>query len=655
MRLIFFLLLLPSLLFAAPQKNVLLITIDTLRADHLGCYGDRAAKTPNLDALARRSMVFEKAVSQAPLTLPSHTSLMTGLYPFHHGVHDNAGTVNPTSSTLAEILRQNGYHTYAFVGGFPLDHRFGLNQGFDVYNDLFQREKNQSLDFRNERSADAVLNAVLTTRIETPYFLWVHFYDPHAPYLHGGYDGEIHFVDEQIGKLLAAFGQSPAIIAVAGDHGESLGEHGEWTHRIFLYDATVHVPFFIYQQGHAPQRIRKQVRLVDFLPTLLSDLKLPSPRGVDGAILPQGAGVPSYMETFFPQLELGWSPLVAIRTDEWKYIQAPKPELYSLTTDPKETKNLISTKRSIADKLRALLPQSTQTATQSSSSTISPEMQEQLASLGYVSGAQDSPRSAGIDPKDRIGIWNQIELAVDLEKTKPQASLAILEKARRSDPQNPMLLSFLAQKYGETNQLEQAKEILLQTIETSPKNPLALYRLATISLKAGNPADAAKWSTSLLQIEPQNPDALILLARARIDQGNFRDASVVLERALQIDPADSSLRVDLGNVYLQSEKTDDAITQFQLILIHEPHNLQALNGLATAYYNQHDLDRSEAVLLRALRISAQDVQTKMNLALVYATEGKAEQAIRLYREVIESRNTPADWKAEAQSRLKELE
>ncbi|HJZ12371.1 MAG TPA: sulfatase, partial [Acidobacteriota bacterium] len=182
-RFIFCALLFSSVVAAAEKPNLLLITIDTLRADHLGCYGSRTARTPNLDALARESLFFENAVCQAPLTLPSHTSLLTGRYPYHHGVHDNAGAVNQRELTLAEVLKQQGYHTYGFIGGFPLDHRFALDQGFDVYNDLFPREKTRSLDFRSERPAGSVVKAVLETKITEPFFVWVHFYDPHAPYL----------------------------------------------------------------------------------------------------------------------------------------------------------------------------------------------------------------------------------------------------------------------------------------------------------------------------------------------------------------------------------------------------------------------------------------------------------------------------------------
>ncbi len=428
-RFLFCLLLVPALVDAAKQ-NLLLITIDTLRADHLGSYGNQTVHTPNLDAIASKSLFFEKAVCSAPLTLPSHTSLMTGLNPYHHGVRDNAGFVSPKTITLAEILRQNGYHTYAFVSGFPLEHRFGLNQGFDVYNDIFPREKNRSLDFLSQRTADATVKSVLSTKLLEPYFLWVHLYDPHAPYENGGYIGEINFVDQQIGVLLKNIKTDNTIIAVAGDHGEGLGEHDEMTHRIFIYDSTMLVPFFISGPGISAQKVEAQVRLIDFLPTVLSLMKLPGASGMDGAILPKNAGASAYLESLFPELELGWSPLRAIRTDEWKYIEAPRPELYNLKSDPQEKDNLVAKQPDIARKFRAQIPQSA--IRNSQSSEISPEMAEKLASLGYISGGPGKADKS-IDPKDRIGIWNDIEKAVDLEITNPSQSVIVLEQARKKD------------------------------------------------------------------------------------------------------------------------------------------------------------------------------------------------------------------------------
>ncbi|MCI0416603.1 sulfatase-like hydrolase/transferase [bacterium] len=645
------LLLIPVLLNAAEKPDLLLITIDTLRADHLGSYGNQTIRTPNLDSLARKSLFFENAICPAPLTLPSHTSLMTGRYPIRHGIRDNAGVVDSKELTLAEILRAKGYHTYAFVGGFPLEHRFGLNQGFDVYDDLFPREKNRSLDFRSERGADAVVNAVLQTKIVRPFFLWVHFYDPHAPYLHNGYHGEIEFVDRQVGVLLRKFQQYQPVIAVAGDHGESLGEHGEWTHRIFVYDSTMKVPFWIQGPGITAERIKRQVRIIDFLPTILSILKVQAPSNLDGVLLPKNAGQSAFLESMFPQLELGWSGLLAIRNDEWKFIQAPKPELYDLRSDPGEKVNLYASKKDIAKKMQSQIPDMRR---RDARATISPEMAEKLASLGYISGGSTNKTST-IDPKDRIAVWNQIEKAVDLEKTNSTESVAILEQAQKNDPDNPMILGFLAQKYAEANRLKEAKSILARVLKQDSKNSLALYRMARICLKTGEATEAKRWADILRKLEQSNADAWILLAHADVALGNLDRAAENLLTALKIDPRDDDLRIDLGNIYLQTEKAGSAREQFDFVLKSDPKNLQALNGVATCLFTQGDLTTSEAKLKTALLVDGSDPQTKMNLALLYSKQGKKSEAIALYREVQNSPTTPPDWKEQASRRLKDLQ
>ena len=649
-RFLYLFLVLPAVVYAG-NPNVLLITIDTLRADHLGCYGNKTIRTPNLDLLAKDSLFFENAVCPAPLTLPSHTSLMTGRYPFHHGVVDNAGAVSAGETTLAEILRARGYHTYAFVGGFPLDHRFGLDQGFEIYDDLFPRKANQSLDFRSERGADQVLKAVQSAKIQEPYFVWVHFYDPHAPYLNGGYDGEIEFVDQQVGQLVKWLARTNPVIAVAGDHGESLGEHGEWTHRIFLYDSTARVPFWIKGPGVSAASIKGQVRLIDFLPTILKILKVPPPTNLDGVLQPDHAGSPAYLESRFAQLQLGWSPLLAIRTDEWKYVEAPHPELYNLRSDPDEKANVYAKNPEIVKKLRGQIPPSSILHLPSS---ISPEMAEKLASLGYVSGSSNAGTSR-IDPKDRIGVWNEIERAVDLENTRPEETITILERARKTDPDNPMVLGFLAQKYAESNRLAEAKQILQEVLAHDPKNTLALYRIAIVCLKQGQAAEARKWAESLKVLEPRNADAWILAARA---SQKLKDADAAVEnlkKALEIDPQDQALQIDLANLYLQMGNPTLARAIFEKAHHADPGNLQALNGLATCSFSDGDLATAETYLKKALQENRKDTQTKMNLALLYSKQGKKAEAAALYREVAASSEAPADWRAEARARLQEME
>jgi tetratricopeptide (TPR) repeat protein len=647
-RILLIALIFPALLSAA-QPNLLLITIDTIRADHLGCYGNSTIKTPVLDSIANKSLFFENAICAAPLTLPSHTSLMTGRYPIHHGTRDNAGRVRDQEQTLAETLKAHGYNTYAFVSGFPLDHRFGLNQGFDVYNDEFQRDEGRPLDFGSERNAEAVVNAFLKVPKKPPFFAWIHFYDPHAPYLNGGYNGEIEFVDKQLGRLIAKINLSDTFVAVAGDHGEGLGEHKEFTHRIFLYDTTMHVPFFISGPGINPQKISAQVRLVDFVPTILNKMKIESPKNLDGVILTAGTGNPALLESMFPQLQLGWSALRGVRTADWKFIDCPKPELFDLQADPKELHNVYSQHADIVKKLRAQLPKNAPLQTQE----ISPEMQEQLASLGYVGG--NNANANGPDPKDRIAVWNLIEQAHDLETKDRKKSISLLENARKSDPSNPMVLNFLAELYTDESSYPQAKTILGQILQGDPKNVPALLRIARLSLKTGKPQDALKYADQIKKLGENNAETELLMASAYLDQQNFKTAALHLQKSLEIDPDDDATRIDLGNLYLQLNEGQKARTQFDSVLKRNPKNVQALNGVATCLFNSKNLQQSEEYLRKALLINGHDPQTQMNLALIFSEQGKKDQAIEIYRGLENSNSVPQEWRDMARSRRVELE
>ncbi len=354
----------------APAANVLLITVDTLRPDALGWVAGRNA-TPEIDRLAGDAFKFPGAMAPVPLTLPSHAALMTGLFPRRLGLRDNGQVVPPGPRTLAEALESRGYATAAFVSGYPLDSAFGLDRGFDVYDDALSPGSDGDL----ERPADATLAAALRwlATAPAPRFAWVHFYDPHYPYEppaahrrpgpRGAYDGEVAYVDAAVGRLAAAFGaRDDALIVFAADHGESLGEHGEGTHGFFIYDSTVVVPLFFRWPGRvASGSSPAAARLVDVAPTVLDLLGIPAAAAVDGvslrATLAGGAAVaePAYIETFQPWNSYGWSPLKAIRHRGLKLIAAPRPELYDLAIDPGETRNLIGERPSDASALARLL------------------------------------------------------------------------------------------------------------------------------------------------------------------------------------------------------------------------------------------------------------------------------------------------------------
>src|SRR5437899_2661376 len=414
---------------SSPERpNVLLVTIDTLRADHVGCYGDRDASTPAIDELAARGARFETAVAHAPLTGPSHASILTSQIPPAHGFRNNSGfTLSPEVRTVAEDFRQAGYRTAAFVSAFPLDRRFGFDRGFETYDDHLPKGNDRRRTPYVERAADATTDAVLrwlatsTSGQASPrWFLWVHYYDPHAPYEPPGelaeqfrrapYDGEIAFVDRQFARLIHALDArnetARTLILVTADHGESLGEHGEGTHGIFLYDATIRVPWVMAGPQVPAGRVSRTVaRSIDVLPTLADYAGLPVRRDVDGRSLRAAADgremsdVASYAESLYPELELGWASLYAWRTAGSKFIRAPHPEVYDLENDASETKNRVAEERARADVLDGKVEEALRRAPPAAARSVDPDAAERLRALGYASGDRASG-SAGASLRD---------------------------------------------------------------------------------------------------------------------------------------------------------------------------------------------------------------------------------------------------------------
>src|SRR5438034_6926869 len=400
------------------RPNVLLVTIDTLRADHVGCYGYTDASTPTLDALARRGVRFETAVAHAPLTGPSHASILTGRIPPGHGFRNNSGfTLSPRVKTAAEDFRQRGYRTAAFVSGFPLDRRFGFDRGFETYDDHLPKGNDRRRTPYVERFADATTDAALrwlatssSAGAPSRWFLWVHYYDPHAPYeppadlaerySAAPYAGELASVDRQLARLLHALDvrneTGRTVVIVTADHGESLGEHGEGTHGVFVYDATLRVPWVMAGPQIPAGRLSRTVaRSIDVLPTLADYAGLARRSDIDGRSLRGAADgqemsdAASYAESLYSELELGWAPLYAWRTAASKFIKAPHPELYDLDTDPSETRNRVGEQHArAADLSRTLEEVLLRTPAPVAAPPVDSETAERLRALGYVSGGR---------------------------------------------------------------------------------------------------------------------------------------------------------------------------------------------------------------------------------------------------------------------------
>ncbi len=571
---------LASALSAAPSGaavrrdiNVLLITIDTLRADRLGCYGYVGAGTPNLDRLAAEGVRFADAYAQVPLTLPSHCSIMTGMYPSDHLVHNNGTySLGRDLPTLAGLLKARGYGTAAFVASFTLDSRFGLARGFDLYDDNVQGGEALK-SFRSERDAGAVLAALapwLEGNRGERFFGWAHFYDPHLPYAppppfdveYRGrkYDGEIAYVDHIIGKLLELLKGKGlldrTLIVVAGDHGEALGEKKEIDHGLFLYDGTLKVPLIVRLGKDLPAGlvVPSRVRLIDIMPTVLDILGMPVPHGVRGtSLLPyvrerKKADLPSYIETYYPRENYGWSELKGFIDGPWKYILAPTPELYDLSQDPREEKNLAPEERAVlgemARKLDDFLGKSGVRKGAARRPLTSAEA-ERLRSLGYLGGGHaDEAMKKGLpDPKDKIGDYLLIFRGNLLENEGKLAQAAecyrqVLD-ANPDVPSNHVNLALLDMKMGRE---EEATRLLEQAMSKFPDSEIVLSRLMGLYLKAGRWEDALSVGRALLRDNPSHFDALYLSGSAYARLGEWEDALACYRKALAIEPENPFLR-----------------------------------------------------------------------------------------------------------------
>ncbi|MCX6551345.1 MAG: sulfatase, partial [Acidobacteria bacterium] len=422
--------------------NLVVITLDTTRADRIGAYGYREIETPTIDRLAAEGVLFEQAMSTAPLTLPAHSTIFTGLYPPEHGVRDNGGFfLSPSQLTLAEILKARGFQTGAVVGAYVLDGKWGLNQGFDTYVDEFEFKGIGGFGLGDiKRPGNEVVDRALPWLEKVKgqrFFAWLHFYDPHFPYASPEpfksryedhpYSGAIAFTDAQVARVMAFLEQNKllerTIIVVMGDHGEGLNQHSEGTHGFFVYESTLRVPFIVrapFDRMHG-RRVADLVRSVDVLPTVLDLLGIPAPTvtpGVSLAPLLTGArqtlDLEGYAEALYPLHHYGWSELRAWRAGRFKVVDAPRPELYDLAQDPEETKNLYGERRSVADtmiaRLRAQEHETTaRGAAPQEKPEVDPEARARLAALGYVGSfvaTVSGPRTTRADPKDKIGLFN---------------------------------------------------------------------------------------------------------------------------------------------------------------------------------------------------------------------------------------------------------
>jgi len=648
----------PERAIVAPRDaNVLLITLDTTRADHLSCYAKAAgvnsgpataglkpgatssgksyARTPRLDALAARGVLFLHATAQVPLTLPSHACIMTGAYPPVHGLRDMGGFVlDKSHPTIASLTQAAGFQTAAFVGSRAVARRFGLSHGFDTYDDDMgpQTEEGKLPGVFPERRASVVTDRALDwlkQNAQRKFLLWAHYYDPHQPYdppepykreyAKSLYDGEIAYMDEQVGRLLDGLDQlgltSRTLVIAVGDHGESLGEHGEATHGIFLYDATLHIPLIVAGPDvPRGKMIDDQVRSIDIHPTVTEFLHLPPSPEAQGVslwpLIQHGTHVRSdysYGETLYPRTNMGWSELRAMRTDGWKFILAPHSELYDLHRDPGELQNLIAQHPTQAGQFEKLVWKTAGTQGKTENLTTVPldeQTRRELASLGYVSGGASSEvqlGSAAADPKNQIPVLKIIERVEDFLNAHDNARAAqTMEQVVRLDPGNARARVDLAAAYERAGQFERAAEVYQNAIKLHMLTDIVYSRLGKLYLRLHKLDKAVDAMTNAREINPANLD-------------NLRN---------------------LGTAQLQLGHVDEAERAFKAILLQNDHHSAAYNGLGLVAIQRGDADAARHDFEKAIEFDSTAAEPLLNLGVLCDKAGDKVQALGYYRQFL---------------------
>ena len=642
----------PAFVTSADQ-NVLLVTIDTLRADALGSYGGRAA-TPNLDRLATDGVRFTFAHAQAVVTLVSHTSILTGQYPYQHGVRDNAGfRLAPGSTTLATLLKGRGMATGAFVGAFPVNRQFGLGQGFDVYDDVAAKDS-LSADFAlpERRASEVVTHATAWIGAhQTPWFAWVHVFDPHAPYAPPApfdreyadnlYAGEVAYVDSALGPLLdlARRQSRPTLIVVTGDHGEGLGEHGERTHGIYAYESTLHIPLILAQVGRnagaggGGATSDVPVRHVDILPTIAGLLGVSPPAGLPGRTLLTASNGeveprPSYFEAMTAMLKRGWAPLMGVVSGRDKFVDLPIDELYDLRADPKEASNLAAGSRDRVRSLTALL-QGLKPSLPGLETRESPEVRQTLESLGYVSGA--APRKAQYteadDPKNLIDVDRLMMDGIELHRDgRTDQAIAAYRQVIARRPDMGLAYRRLAFLLWEQGHVAEAIATLRHALAVNGPDVDIDARLGTYLAETGNLAEAVPMLERAVQADPQNTDGLNGLGIAYARAGREADALKTFERILALNPRDAYALENIGTTYLQRENWTAARDAFTKALESDPRSSRAHAGLGVIALQSGDKDRAFAEWKQAVQTDPRNFDALFNLASELLGAGRVDEA-----------------------------
>ncbi len=663
--------------------SVLLLTLDTTRADHLEPYGGPAGATPALTRLAQQGIVMERAYAVSPITLPTHASLMTGLYPPQHGVRSNGRhRLAAESVTLAEQLHSHGFRTAAFLSAAVLERRYGLDQGFEVYDDTLGQGKTEEARMISERLGGATVDMAwqwlddLTD--DQPFFLWVHLFDPHASYAPPApfddrfpeqpYLGEIAYMDGEIGRLLShpkLSAEQPVVVAAIADHGESLGEHGEATHGLLAYDATLQIPWFMrLPEGPRGLRYGEPVSQVDLLPTLLDlqGFESSGPASAGHSLLPfwQGQTSPTrdlYAESLDPLFLYGWEPLATLRRAPWKYIAAPSPELYNLDDDPSESSNRHGAHQEIVAELAQQLEIFNESsATVDNRLVLDAESRAKLASLGYTatSGAAMAATADRPDPKTMIDLHHTMQQVEGLIAEGSAATAqTLLRDILRRDPRNHQGLLHASRLYFADGDLPSAVAVLEQMLGYYPGDSAAGLSLAGLEARRGNFDRAIELSESALQSDPQQLEPWLLLAQYLQQAGRGNEVAALYDRAVVHLPGDPELHARMGRLLAEQDdpRADDnaraetlarqgqvaeAEAIWQRLTRDTPDDAVPFGNLAALALQRQDWSAAESLARQAVELDPGLAPSWNALAFALEELGRPQQAANAYRRAVEA-------------------
>ena len=631
---------------SAPVHDVILITLDTIRADALGFNGNTRVKTPFLDSLAERGIVFSNAHAHNVITLPSHTNILTGLYPYQHGVRDNAGFVlDAKIPTLATWMKHAGFATAAFIGAFPLDTRFGLSHDFDVYDDNYGKGAARLNFVVQERPASEVLQPAMkwwSAHEGQKRFMWVHLYDAHAPYrppqpyfndyISDEYLGEIAYVDhalsETLGPLLQ---QNPnTFVVITADHGEARGDHGELTHGLFAYEPTLHIPLLVVGPGIEPHKETEYVRHVDIAPTILARAGVAVPKELPGKSLLESIGSrDSYFESLSASINRGWAPLTGVIHDREKYIDLPIAELYDLPKDPAEAHNLREERRRDVELSRRLLAEAL-TGSANVKRRISDEEISKLRSLGYFTGTAETKKSytAADDPKNLIALNELTNKAIEAYEHNDVASA--LKYAKQMVEERPTmnsgreLLAFLLQ---ETDDVSGAIEQFRILVASGTASEDEKVQLALLLSETGHSNEASK-VLAPMAASSQNPDLLNAYGVALSDEGQVEDGIKQFERAYDLDHNNAPALQNLGIVSLRKDDLQSAQNYLERALELNPKLPLALNTMGVVYARIGDFTHAVDFWQRAVNLDPHQYDALLNIGIVEGRAGHKEEARR---------------------------